>query len=165
MRGSRARRTATHAAISPATATGTPMRNRRCPPTHDPIVTSRNAISAARDAADVFAGMTQVFYVFMTGRNRSKLAAAIAPQAKAAGERLRVVADADARRQLAQEFRIAATDDDLFHLERGLEPQHHVAHGAAPLLLAEPLQSALANVLLVGAVFLVRQMGELHRLE
>ncbi len=89
----------------------------------------------------------------------------MAPEAEGAEEGIGVFAAADAVGKAVQEFGIAPAEDDVVGFERGFQFPHHVHHVAAPLLLAQALQTRFADVVLIGAAMLVRKMGELEGLQ
>src|SRR5258706_731804 len=87
------------------------------------------------------------------------------PQAEATPEGVVVVAEPGARRKLLEQLGVAATEHDVVGFERGFELLDDVRHVATPLLLAQALQPAEPDIILVGAPFLVRQVRQFHGLE
>src|SRR5262245_9476889 len=85
------------------------------------------------------------------------------PEPKPSQERIGVVARPAMGRQLFQFLHVTSPQDHVVGFEGGDQEGYYVRHILAPLLLAQPIQSANAHVILIGAL-LVRQMAQLHRL-
>src|SRR6185437_8871416 len=88
---------------------------------------------------------------------------AVLPHEESAPEGIGVVALPASRRQLLQQSDVASAEHNIVGLERGGQPVNHVKNVLAPLFLAEPLESPLADIVLVRGL-LVGEMTELHRL-
>src|ERR1700694_590313 len=73
------------------------------------------------------------------------------PETKSADERIGFVAFAATRRGLLQLVDVAASDHDVLWLEGGDQACDHVRDMSPPFLLAVPLQSATADIVLVGS--------------
>ena len=73
------------------------------------------------------------------------------PHAKPAQERIGVVAQPATGRQLVQLLGVAPTEDHVVGVEGVDHAFHRIGDVLLPLLLAQPLQPALAQVVLVGA--------------
>ena len=86
------------------------------------------------------------------------------PKAKSSQEGIGVVAGSATGRQLFQFLDVSSPQDDVVGFEGGDQAGDDVRDIAPPFLLADPLQSADAHVVLVGA-FPVRKMAQLHRLD
>src|SRR5580693_3076402 len=85
------------------------------------------------------------------------------PEPIAALERVGVVAPARALGETLEQLHVAAAQDQILGLQRGLEAGHHVEDVPAPLSLAAAFEPAQADVVLVGAAFLVWQVGQFQR--
>src|SRR5437899_12863714 len=82
------------------------------------------------------------------------------PEAEAAEESVRVVAEPGSRWKLRELRRVSTADHDLVRLERCPEALEHVQHVLPPALLAVALEPPDADVILERAPFLVREMPE-----
>src|SRR5262249_40180921 len=86
------------------------------------------------------------------------------PEPKPSQERIGVVTRPATARQLFQFLHVTSPQDHIVGFEPGNQESYHVRYMLGPLLLAYPIQSANAHVILIGAL-LVRQMAQLHRLD
>src|SRR6266567_4072073 len=86
------------------------------------------------------------------------------PEAKSADERIGFVASAATRGKLLQVVDVATPEHHIFWLEGSDQARDHVCDILAPFPLAVPLQSATADIVLVGC-FPVGQMAQLHGLD
>src|SRR5689334_21110314 len=77
------------------------------------------------------------------------------PEAQAADDGVAVVAGLGVRRQAQQLLGVAAAQHDVVHDKCRLEARDHILDEALPLLATQPPQPALAEVVLVGALFAV----------
>src|SRR5262249_37296980 len=87
------------------------------------------------------------------------------PQPEAAEESILVVSEARLRRKLVDWLGITAPEHYVVGLECRKEKPDDLVHGLVPPLLPEPLATGLADVVLVRALLLVREMPELHGLD
>src|SRR6266540_4393307 len=86
------------------------------------------------------------------------------PEAKSADERIGFVTFAATRRKLFQVVDVATAEHHVFGQEGRDQARDHVRDILAPFLLAVPLQSATADIVLVGC-FPVGKMAKLHGLD
>src|SRR5579871_908800 len=80
------------------------------------------------------------------------------PQSKRSGERVRVVAEPRTWRQFFQFQSIAAAEHYVIHLECRAQPLRDIEHCVLPLLTPKLREPRLAQIVLVRASLLVRQM-------
>src|SRR6266567_5496554 len=86
------------------------------------------------------------------------------PEAKSANERIGFVASAATRGKLFQVVDVATAEHDILGLEGCDQARDHVRDILAPFLLAVPVQSATADIVLVGC-FPVGKVAQLHGLD
>src|SRR5262249_15955405 len=79
-------------------------------------------------------------------------------------KRVGVVAGTATCRQLFQFLHVPSAQDYIVGFEGGDQEGYYVRYMLAPLLLAVPIQSAKAHVILIGAL-LVRQVAQLQGLD
>jgi hypothetical protein len=82
----------------------------------------------------------------------------IIPEAKTSDERVGIVAYSARRRQFFQFLGIASAENHIVRVEGVDKPRYAIRHIASPFLLAQPLDSAEANVILVCPL-LVRKVA------
>ena len=87
-----------------------------------------------------------------------------APDPEAALEGARVAADPGLGRQLLQVLHVAATEHDLVDLEGVAQLRHDLGDELAPALLAQTVEAALAEEVLVALAVAVRQVRDLQGL-
>src|SRR5579862_4788962 len=101
--------------------------------------------------------------LLLRGRRRHR-PVRIRPDAKTPCKGVRVAPQAHVHRQFPQTARITAAENDVVDLKCSAEALTDIRNGTPPLLVSEPLQSALAGVILVSPSLLVWQMRKLSRL-
>src|ERR1700733_10106731 len=89
-------------------------------------------------------------------------ASGVAPYPKPSEKREVIAAEAGVFGKPLQLARIAPADDDVVGLQHSAQLLHDVDHRPAPFLQAQSLQSALPDIVFVGASLLVGQMPEFH---
>src|SRR5260370_28249238 len=94
---------------------------------------------------------------FLPGVDEDLQLFGVLPEADAAFDGVAVCAEEDVRGQILHELGVAATEQDVVADERGLKARDDVEDGGAPALLAAQREAGEADVLLVGAAFLLRQ--------
>src|SRR5580658_350563 len=93
---------------------------------------------------------------------RHGAASRVAPYPKSSEKRKVIAAKTSVFGEPLQLAPIAAADDDVVGLQHAAQLLHDLGHGPAPLLEAQPFQSALADIVFVGASLLVGQMPQFH---
>src|SRR4029453_15126054 len=96
---------------------------------------------------------------------RSRGAPTPLPEQEASLERVGICAEPRALGRRLEALRVPAAEDDVLGSERRRELRDHVRHGLAPALLAQRLEAAPPDIVLVGLPILIGKMRELHRLE
>src|SRR5665213_3115502 len=87
------------------------------------------------------------------------------PKPEAAGERVSVGATAGTRRKILELLDVAAAQDDILGLQGEFKKLRDLEDLAPPPLLAEPLETAPAEVVLVGLSLLIREMRQFQGLK
>src|SRR5437763_5871211 len=81
------------------------------------------------------------------------------PEAETTLERIGVVAETDAPRQLRQSHGVASPHHDVVRFQRSAQGLDDGANLFAPLANAQAVEPLQAHVVLIGATLLVRQVG------
>ncbi len=68
-------------------------------------------------------------------------------------------------RKIFEQLCISAANHNIVRFQRRLEPGYDIHHTAPPPFLAQPLQTAQSDVILISAPILVEEVGQFHGLE
>src|SRR5581483_4646526 len=89
----------------------------------------------------------------------------VLPHAKAADERIFIAAETNACGKLVELLGVTTTEHDIVGLHCLPKLRHDIKNILLPLLSSQPIETALAEVVFVGAPLLIREMGEFHWLK
>src|SRR2546425_9035338 len=89
----------------------------------------------------------------------------LVPETKPPEDRVRVGPESHVRGQARQLLRLPAPQHHVVGLQAVLQQLHHPLDVALPLLAAHALEAAQSQVVLVGTVLSVGEMGQLERLQ
>src|SRR5579863_4331416 len=95
---------------------------------------------------------------------RQGAASGVTPYPKSSEKREVIAAETGVFGEPLQLARVAAPDDHVVGFQHAAQPLHDIGHAPAPLLEAQSLQSALADIVFVGAPLLVGQVSKFHEI-